>query len=131
MLYYYGTWVEDASCRDNADAAPDTWFDDQAQARQICMKCPVNDECLFTAMQLIQQGEIVKGIWGGLSAIQLKRALKNPKLIPKMRGQRSRSKNPPVFDVPPIPQPYFHEETGTDTNYLLSVFPAENIIKNM
>jgi len=57
-------------------------------------------------MELIQRGEIVKGIWGGLSTIQLKRALENPLLIPKMRGQRSRAKNPPTFIIPSIPEPF-------------------------
>ena len=104
MLYYYGTWIEDAVCRgDSVD--PDLWFDEPSQARTICMRCPVKDECLFTALELIQRGEIVKGVWGGLSAIQLHRALENPDNIPKMRGQRSRAKQPPVFLIPMIPEP--------------------------
>jgi len=68
------------------------------------MKCPVKDQCLFTALELIQRGEAIKGIWGGLSAIQLKRAMANPNNIPKMRGQRSRAKEPPVFLIPLIPE---------------------------
>ena len=73
------------------------------------MKCPVKDECLYTALELIQRGEVVKGIWGGLSAIQLRRALENPNSIPRMRGQRSRAKNPPIFLIPLIPEPWIEE----------------------
>jgi len=113
MLYYYGTWVDDASCRDHETADPDVWFDDPNQARSICMKCPVKDECLFTAMVLIQRGEVVRGIWGGLSAIQLHRALENPSNIPKMRGQRSRAKSPPIFPIPMIPDPIFDDDDST------------------
>lgn len=104
MFYYYGRWVEEALCRSNAEAGPDVWFDEPVEARKICMKCPVKDECLFTALELIQRGETIKGIWGGLSAIQLKRAVLNPASIPKMRGQRSRSKTPPTFLIPVIPE---------------------------
>ena len=110
MLYFYGPWVEDASCRDHATADPDVWFDNPTEARGICMKCPVKDQCLYTALELIQRGEVVKGIWGGLSAIQLRRALARPESIPKMRGQRSRAKNPPVFLIPAIPEPLDCEE---------------------
>jgi Transcription factor WhiB len=113
MLYYYGPWVESASCRNHTTADPDVWFDDPTQARGICMKCPVKDECLFTALELIQRGETVKGIWGGLSAIQLRRALENPNSIPRMRGQRSRAKNPPIFLIPLIPEPWT-EECGNE-----------------
>ena len=109
MLYYYGPWVEEASCRNHESADPDVWFDNPTQARGICMKCPVKDACLFTALELIQRGETVKGIWGGLSAIQLRRALENPNSIPRMRGQRSRAKNPPIFLIPLIPEPWVEE----------------------
>jgi Transcription factor WhiB len=109
MLYYYGPWVEEASCRNHESADPDVWFDNPTQARGICMKCPVKDACLFTALELIQRGETVKGIWGGLSAIQLRRALENPNSIPRMRGQRSRAKNPPIFLIPLIPEPWIEE----------------------
>lgn len=119
MMYYYGTWVEDASCRNNGDADPDVWFDEPTRARKICMKCPVKDECLYTALELIQRGETIKGIWGGLSAIQLKRAMVNPNNIPKMRGQRSRAKDPPTFLVPVIPaaslRPITEEDRRTGT----------------
>lgn len=114
MFFYYGEWVKDASCRDNPDAHPDVWFDDPVVARKICMKCPVKDECLFTALTLIQRGECIKGIWGGLSAIQLHRALENPNRIPRMRGQRSRAKNPPIFLVPPIPEPLGCQDCGEE-----------------
>ena len=110
MLYYYGTWVQDAACRDNEQADPDVWFDNPTMARGICMKCPVKDECLFTALELIQRGENIKGIWGGLSSIQLRRALSNPETIPKMRGQRSRAKHPPIFLIPLIPEPFDYED---------------------
>jgi hypothetical protein len=110
MLYYYGPWVEKASCRNHTTADPDVWFDDPTQARSICLKCPVKDECLFTALELIQRGEHIRGIWGGLSAIQLRRALVNPNNIPRMRGQRSRAKVPPIFLIPLIPEPLISDE---------------------
>jgi Transcription factor WhiB len=110
MLYYYGTWVEDALCRAHDAVNPDMWFDEPTQARSVCMKCPVKDECLFTALELIQRGELIRGVWGGLSAIQLRRALENPKNIPKMRGQRSRAKQPPIFLIPLVPEPREPEE---------------------
>lgn len=123
MFYYYGRWVEDASCRDNPDADPDVWFDDPTQARKICIKCPVKDQCLFTALELIQRGETLKGIWGGLSAIQIRRAMENPANIPKMRGQRSRAKQPPVFMVPLIPEELLPQQRQP-ADGTVSPFPA-------
>jgi hypothetical protein len=109
MLYYYGPWVEAALCRAE-DADPDMWFEEPQRARKVCLQCPVKDECLFTALELVQRGECVKGIWGGLSSIQLHRALQNPNNIPKMRGQRSRAMRPPIFPIPLIPPPLPDED---------------------
>lgn len=103
MLHYYGPWVKQALCRDHDDAHPDVWFEDPVRARAICRTCPVRDECLITALELVQDGVNVRGIWGGLSAVQLRRALERPDSIPTMRGQRSRAKESPSFLVPVLP----------------------------
>jgi WhiB family transcriptional regulator, redox-sensing transcriptional regulator len=58
-----GTWAEHATC---ASTDPEIFFpakgDPGTQARQVCGRCPVSDNCLAYALQ---SGEEF-GIWGGL-----------------------------------------------------------------
>jgi WhiB family transcriptional regulator, redox-sensing transcriptional regulator len=58
-----GTWVEHATC---ASTDPEIFFpakgDPGTQARQVCGRCPVSDNCLAYALA---SGEEF-GIWGGL-----------------------------------------------------------------
>jgi Transcription factor WhiB. len=57
-------WTASALC---AQADPDLWFPDKggfpAEAKRICGRCPVRDECLA---QALRDGE-KHGIWGGLT----------------------------------------------------------------
>ena len=61
-----GAWVEDAACRDRD---PDLWWpegNDMArryEAQEICLGCPVAEQCLQYALDTRQ----VFGIWGGLT----------------------------------------------------------------
>ena len=58
-------WMRDALC---AESHPDLWFPEHAhtfenrQARMICERCPVREQCLEYALV---NGEN-EGIWGGL-----------------------------------------------------------------
>jgi WhiB family redox-sensing transcriptional regulator len=63
------TWVEQAAC---ASTDPEIFFpardDPGTQARQVCGRCPVSDNCLAYALQ---SGEEF-GIWGGLNPAERK-----------------------------------------------------------
>ncbi len=58
------TWMADAACR---DADLDVFFDTVrnpdtlADAKRICKRCPVRDDCLDYALATDQ----TDGIWGG------------------------------------------------------------------
>jgi WhiB family transcriptional regulator, redox-sensing transcriptional regulator len=58
-----GPWAGRASC---AETDPEIFFpphgDPATEARQICARCPVRDECLAYALDADEQ----YGIWGGL-----------------------------------------------------------------
>jgi WhiB family redox-sensing transcriptional regulator len=65
------SWMRDALC---AQSSPDLWFPEgslhevNAEARRICKKCPVIDECLGYALTNNED----HGIWGGLAANERK-----------------------------------------------------------
>lgn len=63
-------WMLQAKCRGTSN--PDQWFPEQGagnsdgtarRARQLCVGCPVRDECLAYALRY----DIGDGIWGALS----------------------------------------------------------------
>jgi WhiB family transcriptional regulator, redox-sensing transcriptional regulator len=58
-----GTWIEHATC---ASTDPEIFFpakgDPGTQARQVCGRCPVSDDCLAYALASGEES----GIWGGL-----------------------------------------------------------------
>ena len=64
-------WMRDALC---AQSSPDLWFpegqlrEDNAEARRICKKCPVIEDCLAYALANNED----QGIWGGLAANERK-----------------------------------------------------------
>lgn len=64
-------WVKDAAC---TGTDPDLWFPEPSTDRPlvnpktICRECPVREQCLDYAMRRKEQF----GIWGGLSADQMK-----------------------------------------------------------
>lgn len=65
-------WMEQALC---AQVDPDLWFPDKGaaatQARKICGRCPVRQECLDYALSGADTwGGMSNGIWGGLTARQ-------------------------------------------------------------
>lgn len=69
-------WVESALC---AQIDPDYWFPEKGAAvpaaKRVCARCPVQQECLETAMENDERF----GVWGGLSESerrQLRRARK-------------------------------------------------------
>ena len=57
-----GEWIEQAACH---SAATDLWYDPQTypEARAVCRRCPVQDDCLEHAMSVPER----YGMWGGLS----------------------------------------------------------------
>jgi hypothetical protein len=93
MTVNHGPWEEHAVCR-TGEHDPDLWFEDTNQARELCGGCNVKNECLFTAMAIESKGIRVEGVWGGLSSIQVRRAMETPswQRIQKMRKIRTRKK---------------------------------------
>lgn len=69
-------WVTESACADHDE--PDLWFDNVDAARRICLECPVMDSCLTYALTVESTGEILRGVWGGLSHIQRRRLLVTP-----------------------------------------------------
>lgn len=70
-------WKLDGVCR---TVDPDMWFPEPPnsgfQAKKLCVRCPVKDECLDYAMTNNEKF----GVWGGLSAHErkkLRRRIKN------------------------------------------------------
>ena len=81
-----GPWAARARC---ADIDPEIFFpphDDPAtEARQICARCPVRDECLAYALDADER----YGIWGGLDPDErrnLRRRLRSRKPDPVADG---------------------------------------------
>lgn len=70
-------WADQAACR---GTDPDVFFPERgdrgqrpaAEARRLCASCPVRVECLDYAIQAKERW----GIWGGLTATELRRARK-------------------------------------------------------
>lgn len=64
-------WELQAACR---GLDQNLWFTDTAQARRqarhICQSCPVRHECIQLALDTGQE----YGMWGGLTASQLRKA---------------------------------------------------------
>lgn len=66
-------WMEHGSCR---GGSVEVWFPEQPdfrEARRVCRRCPVKDECLDYAMNRPE----MFGVWGGTSPTEraeLKRA---------------------------------------------------------
>lgn len=67
-----GRWVENALC---AQIGGDLWFAEKGdwattiQAKLICQRCPVREQCLRWALE---NGEN-HGVWGGMTPEQRKR----------------------------------------------------------
>jgi WhiB family transcriptional regulator, redox-sensing transcriptional regulator len=64
------SWMRQAEC---LDADPEAFFPEAGgnglDAKKICARCPVIDECLEYAVR----HTIDEGIWGGTSAVQRQR----------------------------------------------------------
>lgn len=60
----YDSWMEEALC---AQVDPDMWFppvgERGTEAKKICMRCPVREQCLDYALNA---SENPYGIWGGV-----------------------------------------------------------------
>ena len=75
-------WMRDALC---AQSSPDLWFPEgslhevNAEARRICKKCPVIDECLAYAF-----GNEGFGVWGGMTSLE-RRSIYEPQKYPAQR----------------------------------------------
>jgi WhiB family redox-sensing transcriptional regulator len=90
MAYKAPDWMTDAKCAGHWHT-PNLWFPSAEQpkkeqwtyihtARHICTTCPVTEQCLRTAEELIQlSGTGISGIWAGQAAAQLSRKTKKKK----------------------------------------------------
>jgi WhiB family redox-sensing transcriptional regulator len=63
-------WQDDAAC---TDLDPDWFFPERGEstavAKEVCMGCPVREECLAYALA----NGITSGIWGGTTERQRRR----------------------------------------------------------
>lgn len=63
-----GRWIEDALCA-NGNYDPELWFAfDRArkqQAKDICLDCPVLDDCFMYSMKAEESIPLMIGVWGG------------------------------------------------------------------
>jgi hypothetical protein len=80
-------WMGDSKCSDKA-IDPDIWFNNVPMARLICSLCPVQDFCLAHALERETEGEVLLGVWGGLSRIQRQRLRDSPGSLTMMRKVR-------------------------------------------
>jgi WhiB family redox-sensing transcriptional regulator len=68
-----GTWRDQARCR---GVDPDIFHpsdeDDGAEAKAICAECPVREACLEYALTAREKD----GVWGGLTARERRRVLR-------------------------------------------------------
>lgn len=66
-------WRDDAACH----SMPRSWWfpdkDSYAQARPICMSCPVREKCLAFALE----NQILHGMWGGTTERERRRMLRS------------------------------------------------------
>ena len=62
-------WMTDAAC---AEVGGDAWFAEKSQwadviqAKLVCRRCPVREQCLSYALQ----NNEMHGVWGGMSPKQ-------------------------------------------------------------
>lgn len=82
-------WMSESKCADKK-IDPDIWFRDVPTARLICSLCPVQDLCLAHALEREAEGDVLLGVWGGLSRIQRARLRENPGSLTMMRKVRRR-----------------------------------------
>lgn len=71
-------WSKQAACR---DADPRAFFprkgDNGLAAKAICATCPVQGECLETALEWEEtEGVVPHGVFGGLSGIQREKLIR-------------------------------------------------------
>lgn len=68
-------WTQQAACREVGtevffpDSKSKTFSADVEEARAVCLRCPVRDECLAEALHYegTDQRDLRGGIWGGLT----------------------------------------------------------------
>lgn len=63
-------WMQRAACR---GVRPELWFptgrEDPTEAKAVCARCPVRDECLEYALRF----NVKHGVWGGLTEPERRR----------------------------------------------------------
>jgi hypothetical protein len=83
---HLGPWARQASC---AGENPDIFFPPKTspgtEAREICQRCPVRQDCLDYAMR----ADIRYGIWGGLDENE-RHSLRRKQARSRSRGQGGR-----------------------------------------
>lgn len=76
------SWMPDGLC---TQSDPDEWYPDKGgstyQAKQICRRCPVRQQCLDYALTT-QQGH---GVWGGYSERERRRLRSGETIAPVIR----------------------------------------------
>lgn len=93
LLDAYRDWMDDARC---LDADPDTFFPDKGgstrEAKRICDRCTVREDCLAYAMA----NEERYGIWGGMSERERRRLrrIANARPTPAAPGNGHRRPEP-------------------------------------
>jgi hypothetical protein len=85
FLPSYPEWHRDALC---AEIGGNSWFpekgDTAQDARKICVRCPVRQECLDYALENAD----LTGIWGATSEWERKRMRRGEEVTPYIRAGR-------------------------------------------
>lgn len=73
LAYRPEPWMQDAVC---ATVDPEAWFPEvglsNKAAKQICLSCPVREQCLQAALDRDERF----GVWGGLSEMERRKLRK-------------------------------------------------------
>lgn len=86
-------WMDAALCAQTGN--PDAWFSEKngspaitSQARAICFRCPVRQQCMEYAMDRERAGDHLAGMWGGTSANQRVQQVRGERAARRARQQR-------------------------------------------
>lgn len=90
MLAEPGTaWMDDALCREPRYTSL-SFFpalgEDGSEAKAVCGRCLVREECLEYALA----GRIAEGVWGGTSPAERKAITRDRRAVEKEQQQRER-----------------------------------------
>jgi hypothetical protein len=84
VILHMSDWRSEAKCK---SVDTQSFYDTEEsvmkkQAAKYCPSCPVQNQCLYTAIVIHEK----HGVWGGLTPKQRKSLIRNLKLIARSKG---------------------------------------------